>query len=66
MSEELKPCPFCGCRAEINFYYDCYYSVQCVVCGCGTLNHRSKEKAIYDWERRIGYEKNRNNNKSNV
>ena len=53
MSEiKLKPCPFCGGKAKIIYYYPYLYAVQCVVCGSGTLHFSSQDTAINVWNRR--------------
>ena len=53
MSEELKPCPFCGGNAilaEINGTDD--YYVVCEVC-CACTDFYPKEKAIKAWNSRV-------------
>lgn len=61
MSEELKPCPFCGGEAEA-FYDDAggVYEVQCQECGAepyigsrsGALGMRTLGDVIKAWNRR--------------
>ena len=68
MSEELKPCPFCG-RHELlissilHKLDDVEYSQWSVFCdasgckvGCGAMcgYHDTKEQAIEAWNRRVG------------
>lgn len=58
MSDELKPCPFCGC-SDVSMYTngtdvdDYSYVVECDGCGC-TLDtgFESEERAIEEWNRR--------------
>ena len=57
--KELKPCPFCGSKAEIyeNDYNSCRtvdYMVECSNddCGGGTISDESKERAIAIWNHR--------------
>lgn len=49
---KLKPCPFCGGKAELFTEYEIFFKIQCVVCGCGTLNGTSKPLVIERWNRR--------------
>ena len=51
---DLKPCPFCGGKAELFNSYDGYHCVQCTVCYCSTLNFRKEQTAINFWNRRSG------------
>ena len=59
MSEELKPCPFCGGEPylqEFNGYTEPQYS--CVRCHCGVetkqfVGFNGKTKAIEVWNRRV-------------
>ena len=55
MSEELKPCPFCGDKAHINPLSgdpDDSHEVCCYGCG-GFAWGDTKEKAIRKWNRRV-------------
>lgn len=55
MSDKLKPCPFCGGKAE--FFEDeffCRYSVICTECGAKTTVYCVKQDAIDAWNWRIG------------
>jgi hypothetical protein len=63
MSEELKPCPFCGGDAKVGKFGDeagCYAWVNCIKCGVQTKNFlinpgRSPE-LNKDWHKYTGYE----------
>ena len=64
MSEELKPCPFCGEPASSGFakYCDCHGmksgEVSCDSCGA-KIDHRDSEaEAIADWNRRTEHSTN--------
>lgn len=62
MSEELKPCPFCGCKAEIISEGTCsghnLIWVECVECNCRTSGYEDNEKeAIKRWNRRVADER---------
>ena len=48
---KLKPCPFCGCGAELAFYQN-RYKAQCCFCGASTLCFDDKNMAIKAWNRR--------------
>lgn len=56
----LKPCPFCGGEAEVNYGQTSSLLWAYVTCGCGirTCNHHgdkereAKAKAIETWNRR--------------
>ena len=59
MSDEIKPCPFCGCT-DISMYtngsdLDNYsYVVECDGCGCILdTGFDSEERAIEEWNHRI-------------
>jgi len=53
MSEELKPCPFCGGKASIRLFYGVRYGVFCDCCDArvGGL-YIEKADAIDAWNRR--------------
>lgn len=52
-SDELKPCPCCGCKAGLYQAYNGFWQVQCNVCNIGTLKTTDKEHAISIWNRRV-------------
>lgn len=53
MTEKLKPCPFCGGKAEACQTYDGFFwKVMCCGCGNCTLKYVNKEQAIDTWNRR--------------
>lgn len=52
---ELKPCPFCGGKAELNVYpFDTRneYQVECENCFCQTYVYDTEQDAIEAWDRR--------------
>jgi Lar family restriction alleviation protein len=51
MGEQLKPCPFCGARAEI-LGTDHLPYVCCENCGGSSDEFRTAERAAEDWNRR--------------
>ena len=54
MNFELKPCPFCGGKAE--FFEDeffCRYSVVCTECGARTYTYCVERDAMDAWNGRI-------------
>lgn len=62
MSSELKPCPFCGGKAEITMHvddYGTYYVVCCMTDKCrGSEDYswsetHNVEEAIKAWNRRM-------------
>lgn len=68
-NKRLKPCPFCGCEAEITTCYD-VYDISCIYCGCEynarafkidtaveTWNDRTIEKHYQDMCLRLEAEK---------
>jgi Lar family restriction alleviation protein len=61
MSEELKPCPFCGGEAASVTYpgdgRGQSYAVNCIACGVnnrGRVGWPTNEEAASAWNRRIG------------
>ena len=59
--EELKPCPFCGGKAELSYRYlfECFWVV-CEQCGTESAAFGTEDGAIEAWNRRA-YEKENNN-----
>ena len=67
MTDELKPCPFCGGKAEVRsvtpvhdpniktYGYGGYF-VMCVDCLTTSNNYNTAEKAAEMWNRRVLYE----------
>ncbi|MBR1436961.1 MAG: Lar family restriction alleviation protein [Synergistaceae bacterium] len=52
MTEQLRPCPFCGGEARI-FYPDCTFpSVGCRKCGTVSSRYVYMQEAIDAWNRR--------------
>lgn len=57
MSEELKPCPFCGGKAIYREFRGKTLKVYCVKCKCGVIRTgKSKDNAIMLWNRRTNDE----------
>lgn len=59
MAELLKPCPFCGCKAELitvpGYFREASACViKCMAGCCNQKPHRSAQKAIEAWNRRVG------------
>ena len=54
---KLKPCPFCGGKAEINnlikFDNNDRFWVECKECGIGTKIYDSEQEATEAWNRRV-------------
>jgi Lar family restriction alleviation protein len=50
MSEELKPCPFCGGKAQVNQTY----IVSCQACRTFGDDYLTEAAAIIAWNRRVG------------
>ena len=57
MSEELKPCPFCGGKfVSLNIYHNAgtdYFSYSCDECDGESSKRVSKCKAEISWNKRI-------------
>ena len=53
--DKLKPCPFCGRRAEIRHDKDGFSYIVCANDGCyvSTDGHLNDEAAVEAWNRRI-------------
>lgn len=63
MSEELKPCPFCGGEAKkqevkTTILSDTYWGIKCTKCNCGTVGYLNYNYAIKAWNRRANDGKN--------
>lgn len=61
MSEELKPCPFCGGEAKkqevkTTILGDTYWGIKCTKCNCGTVGYLNYNYAIKAWNRRANDE----------
>lgn len=57
---KLKPCPFCGGKAETDYGndYNCgllghTWTVSCSKCGVSKVCNKTEEDAIKEWNRRI-------------
>lgn len=62
MNKELKPCPFCGGKAEIiseeTYSGHNLFWVECIECDCRTSDYEDNEKeAIESWNRRVADER---------
>ena len=56
--ERLKPCPFCGGEAHLDFRTFLFsqpfdFFVKCAGCGIHTHDYVDKNKAITVWNRRV-------------
>ena len=52
--QELKPCPFCGGKAEFRHHgYTGYMFVQCQKCCCNSLISMDIKKVVYAWNKRV-------------
>jgi len=54
MTENLKPCPFCGDASDLEIRDRGYpwYSINCVTCGMMTWAYKTKDEAIRRWNTR--------------
>lgn len=52
MSEELKPCPFCGDKTVYVYWREEQYFVSCNNCDCEGGKQDTQEEAIKAWNRR--------------
>ena len=53
MSEELKPCPFCGGLAVVCKFDFELYAATCVSCGSRGKYASSEPEAVEHWNRRV-------------
>ena len=52
MKDELKPCPFCGNKAEGDWdYYDEFYEITCTFCRA-RMSSSDYEEVINNWNTR--------------
>ena len=63
MTEKLKPCPFCGKKAEFHTFYNGEIAAGCPKCGISTLHgrptyegERAYTKLAKTWNRRANDE----------
>lgn len=52
MSNELKPCPFCGFQHPITIESGGRVYVECPLCGAETSSRETEEEAIEAWNTR--------------
>lgn len=69
--KEIKPCPFCGGKADykdIGFLFkkEQLYVVSCSVCGCATPVNEDLIQAIKSWNKRFNVAKVNNNHFADV
>lgn len=69
--KEIKPCPFCGGKADykdIGFLFkkEHLYVVSCSVCGCATPVNEDLIQAIKSWNKRFNVAKVNNNHFAGV
>ena len=51
---ELKPCPFCGGKAEAIRVYANEWYVQCTICPCTMIGgYYTEKEAIESWNKRV-------------
>lgn len=55
--EKLKPCPFCGGKAQVYQDYTSHYLVQCTKCGITTLHYGDTQSPKDVWNRRTKNER---------
>lgn len=52
MSEELKPCPFCGSKDILESGYQVNW-ITCLNCECDGPLEKTKQEAIKAWNKRV-------------
>ena len=50
--EQLKPCPFCGCKKPMVFEFTDRVYVECRTCGASTGAYKDRKEAIVNWNSR--------------
>ena len=50
MTEALKPCPFCGGEAQVEFF--ACWVVECQDCAASTAGRDTEANAVSDWNTR--------------
>lgn len=54
--EELKPCPFCGGRAEVQWGYFAFHAYCTESCGCELISPKddgwTEDEAVAAWNKR--------------
>jgi Lar family restriction alleviation protein len=56
MSDKLKPCPFCGGKAEFRSGSSTMPYIRCRECGGRTKSSRNKANLIAVWNRRAEHD----------
>ena len=55
MVSELKPCPFCGGKAEVHYRGERRYEVWCSKCPCSlNCDYDNEDLAVMCWNKRYG------------
>jgi Lar family restriction alleviation protein len=54
MSEDLKPCPFCGGKAWYNNHGNGTFAEWYECEDCGASTRRARRVTVDDWNRRVG------------
>lgn len=58
VKKELKPCPFCGAKAQMLNYSKNEWLAECSVCSGMVERWRETEEAIEQWNRRVNDDPN--------